>query len=108
MSNENVHPIFKGILDSLSGQNANSKPNNNSFPDLGRSFAKMKLQDKLDAVSERTIFGMAILSARMNKMPLQELSKEIYSQYLDNKAMVADIVGQDTIDLIKEIYPEFK
>ena len=74
------------------------------LPDLGRSFAKMKLQDQLDAIDDRTILGFAISHARLNKRPLQEISETIWSQYQDSPAVVLWIVPQETIDLIKKIY----
>jgi hypothetical protein len=76
------------------------------LPDLSRSFAKMKLQDQLDAISDRTIFGLCIRSARMRKQPLQLIAQEIMEQFRDNPPVVLNVVGQETIDLIKRIYYE--
>ena len=75
-----------------------------SFPDLGRSFAKFKLQDQLDTISDNTILGYCIRLARMNKRPLQEIAETIWSQYNDSPSVVLDVVPQETIDLIKVIY----
>lgn len=75
-----------------------------SFPDLARSFAKMKLQDQLDAISDHTIFGLCIRSARMKKQPLQLIAQEIMEQFGDNPEVVKEVVGEQTIDLIEYIY----
>ena len=75
-----------------------------SFPDLGRSFAKFKLQDQLDAISDHTIFGLCIRSARMKKQPLQLIAQEIMEQFGDNPEVVKEVVGEQTIDLIEYIY----
>jgi hypothetical protein len=76
----------------------------NDFPDLSISFAKMKLQDKFDEVPDNTILGFAIRNARINKRHLQTISSDVMEAYYDNPKAVVDIVGQDTIDLIRKIY----
>lgn len=74
------------------------------LPDLGRSAAKMRLQDQLDAISDRTIFGLCIRSARMRKQPLQLIAQEIMEQFRDNPEVVKEVVGEQTLDLIEYIY----
>ena len=75
-----------------------------SFPDLGRSFAKMRLQDQLDAIPDNTFLGYSIRNARIEKRPLQEIAETILSQYNDAPGIVLDVVPQETINLIKQIY----
>jgi hypothetical protein len=75
-----------------------------SFPDLARSFQKMKLQDQLDALSERTIFGACILQARANKRPLSQISAEVLDQYQDNPEAVLKVIPEETINLMKQLY----
>jgi hypothetical protein len=74
------------------------------LPDLSRSLQKMKLQDQLDMVSDRTIFGSCIRSARMRKQPLELIAKEIMEQFADNPTAVTDVVGEETLNLITRIY----
>jgi hypothetical protein len=76
------------------------------LPDLSRSFLKLKLQEKLDLVSDQTIFGHCIRYARLTKQPLHQIAETILSQYQDAPHVVLDVVPQETIDLIKKIYPQ--
>lgn len=74
------------------------------LPDLSRSFAKMKLQDQLDAIDDRTMLGFAISNARLNKRPLQLIAQTIMEQYHASPDVILSVVPQETIDLIKKIY----
>jgi len=76
-----------------------------SLPDLGRIFQKMKLQDRLDAVDpEKTILGLSIGISRRDKTPLETIANNVFGAYQDNPGGVTDIVGEETIQLIKQIY----
>jgi hypothetical protein len=77
----------------------------NNFPDLAKSFAKMKLQDHLDQITDSSILGLCIQTARMNKEPLQKIAETIMDGYRDCPSIVLTVVPQETIDLIKSIYP---
>jgi hypothetical protein len=75
------------------------------FPDLGKSFQLLKLADKLDAVDhEKTLIGYCIGYARLQKRPLREIAQNVFDAYTDNPIRIVNIVGQDTIDLIAQIF----
>jgi hypothetical protein len=74
------------------------------FPDLGKIFEISKLQDKLDAISDKTLIGMSIVMGRATRMPLREIAEGIMIDYYYNPIAMIDVVGIGTIDLIKKIY----
>ena len=78
---------------------------NDTLPDLGLAFQAMKLRDKLEEISpDHTIFGFAIRNALLNGRSLKDVSKEIMEQHKDNAEITEEVVGKETIELIKEIY----
>jgi len=76
----------------------------NNFADLGKSFAQMKLQDELDAITDQSIMGLCIKAARMNKKPLHEIAATILCAYEDNPVATLNVVGDEAMRLIRSIY----
>jgi len=74
------------------------------FPNLGRSFQLMKLQDQLDAISDQSIMGLCIKSAMMKKTPLRIIARTIIDSYHHNPTATINIVGDETISLIWSLY----
>lgn len=76
----------------------------NNLPDLGGILQQMKARDKLYEVSDQSILGFSIQVALKNKRPNREIFKTIMESYRDNSDAVLDLIGIDTINLIKSIY----
>jgi hypothetical protein len=74
------------------------------FPDLALSLKKLRLSIELDAISDQSILGYCVRLALMNKQPLKQIADTILDQYNDSPSVVLDVVPQQTIDLIKQIY----
>lgn len=74
-----------------------------NLPDLGGMFQQMKLRDKLEQVSDQSILGYTILLALQNGKPLGIILTTIMDAYHDNPNVVSDIVGVDTMKMIKEL-----
>lgn len=74
-----------------------------NLPDLGGMFQQMKLRDKLGQVSDQSILGYTILLALQNGKPFGIILTTIMDAYHDNPNSVSDIVGVDTMKMIKEL-----
>ena len=72
-----------------------------SLPDLGKSFAAMKIADKLRDIPPVTLYG-TIIHWALNNKPLSAVCKLIMDQYNEDPSDVLHVVGQETIDLIKQ------
>lgn len=74
-----------------------------SFPDLGRQFQILKIQDKLREIPPITLYGTIIRWGVDNK-PIAAVCKLILEQFAEDPSDVLHAVGQETIDLIKSVY----
>lgn len=74
----------------------------NPFPAL--DLRVLDIRDRLELVSDQNIFGFAIRNALNQKRPTSDIVKMIMDQYKDNPEMMVDIVGYQTMRLIKEVY----
>lgn len=74
----------------------------NSFPPL--DLRTLRIRDELELISDQSLFGFSIRNALNNKKPLREIVKMILDQYKATPEKVLDIVPQETITLIKEVY----
>jgi hypothetical protein len=77
-----------------------------TFPDLGLSFARMKLIDKLREVVPNSMYGCMIHYALDNHKPLASLLKIILEEYETSQHEVLNVIPMETIDLIKKIYKQ--
>lgn len=74
----------------------------NPFPAL--DLRVLDIRDRLELVSDQNLFGFAIRHALNEKRPTSAIIEMIMDQYKDNPEMMADIVGYETIQLIKRVY----
>lgn len=73
------------------------KNNLSGLPDLAKLFQRLKISlDLGEKVKENTTFGLAILLGLKNKQ-FNEVLDMIYSSACDNRELVADIVGVNTL-----------
>jgi hypothetical protein len=77
-----------------------------SFPDLGRSFDKMRLMDRLNSLRPNGLYSDVIALAIMNKKPLQDICEWIMEQYFESPEDVLNTISEETICLIIKIYPK--
>lgn len=75
-----------------------------SMPDLAGIFQQMKIRDQLELISpDHSLLGYSIGLALRNKTPLGEILELIYSQYVDNREAVLNIVGEDAMNRILKL-----
>ena len=74
-----------------------------NLPDLAGCFAQMKLRDKLEEVSDKSTLGFAVRNALYDGIPLGTIVKEVMEAYDDNPNGTMAIIGEDTMELIKEL-----
>lgn len=94
---------IKGPYKNLTEMYEARKAKENDFPDLGRTFLRMKIQDKLAEVSEKSSFGFAILTGLRNNKPMKAILDMIMDQYECAPNAVLDIVDEATINDIKKL-----
>jgi len=75
----------------------------NSFPDLARTFKIIDLDVRLHDVMPDTIIGLSIHVALENKKPTLKIAKDILDSYHHNPEMISDVVGDETIQIIKSL-----
>lgn len=78
----------------------------NTLPDLGKSFAKMRLQDKLSqpkGMMEGNFFYIVAMAAMNNQV--KEAAKMVKEQYdLGHQEEMEWAFGASTIELINQVY----
>lgn len=79
-----------------------------SLPDLGGMLKQIDLRLRLESISDQSIFGYAILMALQDGKSLGSILTTIMDAYRDNPNSVSDIVGVDTMKMIKELYSKNK
>ena len=94
---------IKGPYKNLTEMYEATKAKERGFPDLGGTFAQMKIRDKLAEVSEKTSFGFAILTGLRNNKPLKPILDMIIDQYECAPLQVLDVLHQGTINDIKKL-----
>lgn len=75
-----------------------------SFPDLGRAFQIMKLEDKLLEIAPIGCLAVSIHWAIKNKKPMLDIAQMIMDQHKLTPIDVDFVVGPEIISLIKSIY----
>lgn len=74
-----------------------------NLPDLGGMLKQIDLRLRLESISDQSIFGYAILMALQDGKSLGSILTTIMDVYRDNPNAVSDIVGVDTMKMIKEL-----
>lgn len=72
------------------------------LPDLARSARLLAISVKLEDVSDKTVFGLAIKLA-LKKKDLRRCIEMIREQAKDNRKLVAEIVGEDLLTKIESL-----
>lgn len=75
-----------------------------NFPDLGRAFQIMKLEDKLLEIAPIGCLAVSIHWALKNKKPMRDIAQMIMDQHNLTPVDVEFIVSLEIISLIKSIY----
>jgi len=74
-----------------------------SFPQL--DMRVLAIKDQLMGISDKSSWGFSILHALIyNTHPLKDIVKMILDQYYAAPESVLDVISQETINLIKEVY----
>jgi len=73
---------------------------------FGECFEALKLHNKLSAIDRTSFIGLSIQVAIENKRPIKEIAMTVLEHYQDAPRSILRVIPQDTIDLIKRIYPQ--
>ena len=74
----------------------------NSFPQL--DLRALSIRDQLENVSDKTLLGFCIRLSLQRDKPTRIIFKTIMDAYADNESLVLDVIPQETINQIKQLY----